>query len=88
MEANSGMLIGSWSRGKNLIDAMRGSSGTRTILSVRIRTAPGTRLLHDGEAQVVPESGIFLCEAPGKILLIDSDERVHARVEYEFEELF
>ncbi len=86
MDANSGMLIGSWTREKDLLEAMRGKHGSRTILSVSVRTAPGTRLLFDGEAAVVPESGLLRGDAPKASLCIDSDARVYARVEYQFEE--
>jgi len=88
MDANSGMLIGSWSREKDLLSAMRGARGSRTILSVSVRTAPGTRLLLDGVCVVVPEGGLLRCEAPKTALCVDSDARVYARIEYQFEETF
>lgn len=86
MQKNTGMLIGAWSGEKDLMDAMRGSSGGRTVLRATVRANPGTKLMVDGASETVPESGMLVLTRPQGRLSIDSAEKVHAKIEYEFDE--
>lgn len=86
MDYSSGMLIGKWSREKNILELMRGESEERVLRSVTIRALPGTVLLVDGREERVPETGVLKGILPGRSLCISSTEKVHARIEYQFDE--
>lgn len=86
MDYSSGMLVGKWSRERNILELMRGESEERIIRSVTIRALPGTVLLVDGREERVPETGVLKGILPAKSLCISSTEKVHAKIEYQFDE--
>ena len=86
MDISSGMLVGKWSSSRNILNLMRGDSGERIILCASVRAAAGTGLIVDGQDMTVPESGVLRDLLPKEELRIRGAEKVHAKIEYQFEE--
>ncbi len=87
MDLSSGMLVGKWPATRNILDLMRGDSGERTIFSARIRAAAGTQIVVDGQTLTVPETGFLVDLKPAESIYILGAEKVHAKIEYQFEEM-